>query len=32
MSTAQARKPIYKSSLNIFDKYKNYLKIINNSF
>ena len=32
MSTAQARKPIYKSSLNIFDKYKNYLKIIDNSF
>ena len=32
MSTAQARKPIYKSSLNIFEKYKNYLKIINNSF
>ena len=32
MSTAQARKPIYKSSLNIFEKYKNYLKIIDNSF
>lgn len=32
MSTAQARKPIYKSSLNIFDKYKNYLKIIDSSF
>ena len=32
MSTAQARKPIYKSSLNIFDKYKNYLKSIDNSF
>ena len=32
MSTAQARKPIYKSSLNIFDRYKNYLKIIDNSF
>ena len=32
MSTAQARKPIYKSSLNIFEKYRNYLKIIDNSF
>jgi len=32
MSTAQARKPIYKSSLNIFDKYKKHLKIIDNSF
>ena len=31
MSTAQARKPIYRSSLNIFDKYKNYLKVIDNS-
>ena len=29
MSTAQARKPIYKSSLNSFDKYKNYFKEIN---
>lgn len=26
MSTAQARKPIYKTSLNSFDKYKDYLK------
>ena len=32
MSTAQARKPIYKSSLNIFEKYKDYLKIIDKSF
>jgi hypothetical protein len=32
MSTAQARQPIYKSSLNIFEKYKNYLKIIDSSF
>ena len=29
MSTAQARKPIYKSSLNSFEKYKNYFKEIN---
>ncbi len=28
MSTAQARKPIYKSSINSFEKYKNYLKIL----
>ncbi len=28
MSTAQARKPIYKSSLNSFEKYKDYLKIL----
>ena len=28
MSTAQARKPIYKSSLNSFDKYKEYLSIV----
>ena len=28
MSTAQARKPIYKSSINIFDKYKKYLTIL----
>ena len=28
MSTAQARKPIYKSSLNSFEKYKKYLRII----
>ena len=28
MSTAQARKPIYKSSLNAFDKYKKYLTIL----
>jgi len=32
MSTAQARRPIYKSSLNIFEKYKKYLKIIDTSF
>ena len=29
MSTAQARKPIYKSSLDVFEKYKDYLKEIN---
>ena len=28
MSTAQARKPIYKSSLNSFEKYRKYLSII----
>ena len=28
MSTAQARKPIYKSSLNTFDKFKDYLNIL----
>ena len=28
MSTAQARNPIYKTSLNAFDKFKNYLTII----
>ena len=28
MSTAQARKPIYKSSLNAFDKFKEYFKTI----
>ena len=28
MSTAQARKPIYKSSLNAFDKFKSYLTIL----
>ncbi len=28
MSTAQARKPIYKSSLNSFDKFKNYLTVL----
>ena len=32
MSTAQARRPVYKSSLNIFEKYKKYLKIIDTSF
>lgn len=32
ISAAQARKPIYKSSLNLFDKYKNYLKIIDKNF
>ena len=28
MSTSQARKPIYKSSLNPFDKFKTYLSIL----
>ena len=28
MSTAQARKPIYKSSINAFDKFKNFLTIL----
>ena len=28
MSTAQARKPIYKTSLNQFEKYKEYLNIL----
>ena len=28
MSTSQARQPIYKSSLNTFEKFKDYLKII----
>ncbi len=28
MSTAQARKPIYKSSLNAFDKFKEYFRIL----
>tara|TARA_B100001057_G_scaffold369431_1_gene373042 strand:- start:729 stop:2279 length:1551 start_codon:yes stop_codon:yes gene_type:complete len=28
MSTAQARKPIYKTSLNQFEKYKEYLEIL----
>ena len=32
MSTAQARKPIYKSSLDIFVKYKKFLKIIDKNF
>ena len=30
MSTAQARQPIYKSSLNSFQKYKSYLTVLNN--
>jgi len=30
MSTAQARKPIYKTSLNAFDKFKNFLNILDN--
>ena len=30
MSTAQARKPIYASSIGKFDKFSDYLKIINN--
>ena len=32
MSTAQARKPIYKSSINSFDKYKIFLNKIDKSF
>ena len=28
MSTAQARQPIYKTSLNSFEKFKRYLTII----
>ena len=28
MSTAQARKPIYTSSLNSFDKFKKYLTVL----
>ena len=32
MSTAQARKPIYKSSINNFDKYKIFLNQIDKSF
>ncbi len=32
ISAAQARKPIYKSSLNAFDQYKNFLKVINKNF
>ena len=32
ISAAQARKPIYKSSLNAFDQYKDYLKVIDKSF
>ena len=28
MSTAQARKPIYKSSVDAFEKFKNYFTII----
>ena len=31
MSTAQARKPIYKTSLKNFEKYKNYFKILEES-
>ena len=30
MSTSQARKPLYKSSLNAFDKFKDYLTILEN--
>ncbi len=30
MSTSQARKPIYKSSLKAFDKFKDYLEILEN--
>ena len=32
ISAAQARKPIYKSSLNTFDQYKNFLEVIDKSF
>jgi hypothetical protein len=28
MSTAQARNPIYKTSMNSFDKYKDYLTVL----
>ena len=31
MSTAQARKPIYKSSVKSFEKFKEYFSILNNS-
>ncbi len=31
MSTSQARKPIYKSSLKSFDKFKDYFKILENN-
>ena len=31
MSTSQARKPIYKSSINAFDKFKDYFTILDNS-
>ena len=30
MSTSQARKPIYKSSVNAFDKFKEYLTVLEN--
>ncbi len=32
MSTAQARRPIYKSSLDAFNKFKDYLNILDNGF
>ena len=32
MSTAQARKPIYKSSVNAFEKFKFFLEDINKEF
>lgn len=32
MSTSQARKPIYKTSIRSFDKYKKFLNKIDNSF
>ena len=32
MSAAQARNPIYKSSLNTFERYKSHLSLINRSF
>jgi len=31
MSTAQARKPIYKTSLKSFEKYKEYLTFLENN-
>ena len=31
MSTSQARKPIYKSSIKSFDRFKEYFKILENS-
>ena len=31
MSTSQARRPIYKSSLKAFDKFKKYLTILDNN-
>ena len=31
MSTAQARKPIYKTSVKSFEKFKDYLTILENN-